>query len=239
MAKLTTQQIQKFTLLKSKKSENNHPIGINYVKETTGKPTGTGAQYELCLNTFDKKLYIFYPDRCVEINDNLQRIKEGKIYVHAHNGVNTTTAGSYEATDIAYVAGAIAGGSKEVTQITLIADVSDSLDGKYFKLGSTHFVWYNTSGGSATAPTLGGLYTNAIVVAITTGSTAAVVAAATAAAIDADASYVSSLLHDSVIEVTEAATGIATDVVNVDIPSGFAASITQQGSNDFVTYKVF
>lgn len=32
---------------------------IHYIKTTTGDPTGTGLEYEKCLNTNDKKLYTY------------------------------------------------------------------------------------------------------------------------------------------------------------------------------------
>ncbi len=119
-------------------------------------------------------------------------------------------------------------GVAEVTQITCIADVSNSLDGKYFTINSPtveYYVWYNTSGGSAVNPSIVGK--TGIEVAITTGATAAQVATATAATIDNLAAFVCPVPSTAVITVTNAVTGAATNAANVD--AGISVNITTQG----------
>jgi hypothetical protein len=50
-------------------------------------------------------------------------------------------------------------GQQEITKVVTVADVSNSLDGKYFLLDSrkgSYYVWFNTSGGSAVDPAISG-----------------------------------------------------------------------------------
>lgn len=79
----------------------------------------------------------------------------------------------------------------EKSQVICVADAADSLDGKYFDIYDGAFavrVWFNTSGGGATAPATpsGG---RLLVVAITTGDADTAVATALAAALDGDSAF--------------------------------------------------
>lgn len=116
-----------------------------------------------------------------------------------------------------------------VQTITCVADVANSLDGKYFFFysGSTKYhVWYNTSGGAATDPAPAG--STAAVVAITTGDTAAAVATATEAVLEA-LSGIASTVSDAVITVTQESTGYVKGAHDVD--SGFSFAVTTEGDS--------
>lgn len=70
------------------------------------------------------------------------------------------------------------GKTAQVQDVEAVADTSDSLDGTYFTLPTAHdrktyALWFNTSGGSATAPTVSGA--TLVEVAIATGATASAV----------------------------------------------------------------
>lgn len=123
---------------------------------------------------------------------------------------------------------------KEVTSITCVADVTNSLDGTYFFLYSAkdatkYHVWYNTSGGSAVDPAPAN--STAIEVAITTNDTATAVATATRNAIDALADFVGTGATTEVI-VTNADFGSCTDSSDVD--AGFTITVTTQGVGETV-----
>jgi len=117
-----------------------------------------------------------------------------------------------------------------VQTITCAADVTDSLDGKYFffYVGTTKYhVWYNTSGGGATDPAPAG--STAAVVAITTNDTASAVATATEVVLEA-LSGVTSTVSSSVITVTMEASGwVAGAHDPVSSGSGFTFEVTTEG----------
>lgn len=114
----------------------------------------------------------------------------------------------------------------EITQVTTVADSSNSLDGKYFLIyddvGDVE-VWINTSGGSATAP---GVAARAIEVNITTNNSANDVASAIQFAVDGDSKFTASISTNEVT-ITDASDGIRTDASNVD--AGFTVTVQQQG----------
>lgn len=121
-------------------------------------------------------------------------------------------------------------GAAEVTNITCLADVSDSLNGKYFTINSpstAYYVWYKTSGGSLSDPAVGGK--TGIQVSVATNATAAQVATATALAIDGLAAFVSPAPTTAVITVTNAVFGVSTDATAGNI--SFGISVTTQGVN--------
>jgi hypothetical protein len=120
----------------------------------------------------------------------------------------------------------------QVASITAVADVSDSLDGKYFYIYSAsnaikYHVWFNTSGGSAVDPAPGG--STAVVVALTTNATASAVATATASALDALAGFVSTA-SGSVITCTNASAGYATEPHDGGAACGFSFDVTTFGN---------
>lgn len=119
----------------------------------------------------------------------------------------------------------------QVETITCVADVADSLDGKYFFLtntsGTRFHVWYNTSGGAAVDPAPGG--STAAVVAITTGDTASAVATATEAVIEALSGFTSTV-SNAIITVTHDAAGYAAGA-HEGVGTGFSFSVTTEGDS--------
>lgn len=117
-----------------------------------------------------------------------------------------------------------------VQNITCVADVADSLDGKYFfiynQAGTKFHVWYNTSGGSAVDPAPAG--STAAVVAISTGATAAAVATATEAVIEA-LSGLDSTVSNAVITVTQSTAGYVP--LAHDVNSGFSFELVTEGDS--------
>ena len=109
-------------------------------------------------------------------------------------------------------------------QIKLVADVADSLDGKYFTLMGTHYVWFD--GVAAVDPAPAGL--TAIPVAYSTGDSAATLAGLVQAAIDADAGF-SASVSDDVVDVIAAAVGEVSDSADVD--SGVSVTICRKGKD--------
>jgi len=118
----------------------------------------------------------------------------------------------------------------QVETVTCVADVADSLDGKYFFIYTAlnaikYHVWYNTSGGSATDPNPGG--STAVVVAITTGDTASTIATATASAIDALAGFVSTA-SSAVVTITNASNGYSSGP-HEGVGTGFSFAVSTEG----------
>lgn len=123
----------------------------------------------------------------------------------------------------------------EETEVTLPADTSGSLSGKYWTLNSpttNYYVWYNT--GSSTEPTVSG---TGIEVAIIENDDAETVALATKNAIDSESDFSATVLSD-VVTVTNISAGNAIDAVNGDMPSGFTIDITIQGEDNQPIIKV-
>lgn len=102
-------------------------------------------------------------------------------------------------------------------KITCLADVSSSLNNKYFLIydetGERMYVWFNV-GAAGVDPALAG-YTE-IEVAIAVNATAQQVAAALQAALDAKTEFVATV-SGKVVEVTNAAIGYATQAHDADI----------------------
>ncbi|MFH1993451.1 MAG: flagellar hook protein FlgE [Pseudomonadota bacterium] len=120
--------------------------------------------------------------------------------------------------------------TKEITDITCVADVAASLDGKYFTLyddgGSVAF-WIDVDNSGTTIPAGASAAARAVeITTIATGMTAAQVAAQVQAAIDADAKF-SATAADAVVTVTDASTGARTNASAGT--SGFTATATAQG----------
>ena len=131
-------------------------------------------------------------------------------------------------TNLLKASGTTATAQAEISTVTCVADVSNSLDGKYFTFKSganlPFYAWINTSGGSATDPAPGG---TGITVNVTTGDTAAAVATAVASAINADAAF-NATSSGAVVTITNAVAGGADDIDEGD--SGFTVAVTQQGN---------
>lgn len=107
---------------------------------------------------------------------------------------------------------------------TAVADSSDSLDGTYFTLMGTHYVWFD--GPVAADPAPGGLV--AIPVSYSTDDTAATIAGLVQAAVDGVGAFNASVSGDTVT-IDAAAVGEQTDSADVD--SGGAITIVLKGKD--------
>ena len=118
---------------------------------------------------------------------------------------------------------------EEQTQIQLVADVADSLDGTYFTLATggsetaTHYVWYD--GVAAADPAPAGL--TAVPVAYTTGDSASTLAGLTATAIDGVSGLGAVDNGDGTVTVTADTAGLTFDTADVD--TGFTMVKCQDG----------
>lgn len=125
----------------------------------------------------------------------------------------------------------IAGEDKaQVQKVTTVADVSGSLNNKYFIIYAQgdsvkYYVWFNVNS-LGTDPSLAG-YTG-IEVAIATNATASVVATAIAAAIDASAAFSASAVG-AVVTFTHATYNWNTPAVDSASATGFTFSVYTQG----------
>ena len=107
---------------------------------------------------------------------------------------------------------------------TAVADVSDSLDGTYFTLMGTHYVWFD--GVAAADPAPAGL--TAVPVSYTTNDSAATLAGLVATAVDALGDFSASASGDTVT-IDAAAVGEKTDSADVD--TGGSVAIVLKGKN--------
>lgn len=118
----------------------------------------------------------------------------------------------------------------QVQTITCVADVSSSLNNKYFFLYTPAYlkyhIWFNVAS-AGTDPAPAG--STPLVVAISANATAATVATAVAAAIDATAEFTSTA-SGAIATVTDVTTGYAPSMYNSNAASpAFAYSVTTQG----------
>jgi len=109
-------------------------------------------------------------------------------------------------------------------QVKMVADVADSLDGKYFTLMGTHYVWFD--GVAAADPAPVGL--TAIPIAYTTGDTAATLAGLVQVAVDALGDFSATVSTDTV-DIIAAAVGEVTDSADVD--AGVTVTICIKGKD--------
>jgi len=109
-------------------------------------------------------------------------------------------------------------------QITTVADVAGSLDGKYFNLMSTHYVWFDT--GVSVDPAPAGK--TGLQVIITSGDSAAIIAGLMSTAIDGDAGFSSSV---SGAEVTAKAAAIGLQDDSADVDAGISVDICRRGKD--------
>jgi hypothetical protein len=126
-------------------------------------------------------------------------------------------------------------GTQEITEIDTVADVADSLNGKYFLISSVdtdYYVWFNT--GAGVDPAVAGR--TGIEVSIITGETANNVAQKLK-------NKLSTYLDDFLVEVstntvtvTNYSVGSVTDAADVD--TTFTISVTQQGQTERVQPEV-
>lgn len=108
--------------------------------------------------------------------------------------------------------------------VQTVADVADSLDGTYFLLGDTHYVWMD--GPVAADPAPAGR--TGIAVAYTANDSAATIAGLIAAAVDLDANFSATASAD-IVEITAASTANVAPAADVD--TGFTFQETQEGGS--------
>jgi phage tail sheath gpL-like len=120
-------------------------------------------------------------------------------------------------------------GLAEITTILCEADVSGSLNNKYWLLSSPttdYYIWYNVNSGG-TDPTIAGK--TGIEVAVATDADADTVAAATQVAIDAEDDF-GATVTDATVTVTNADDGEVTHATDGNTNWGYAWAVTQQGT---------
>lgn len=129
-------------------------------------------------------------------------------------------------------------GKAEITTIATVADVADSLNGKYFLLNAAndtteYYVWYKTSGGVASDPAIAGK--TGIEVLVPTGATANQVASATSATLNSYIDSFSNTVSTNTITNTNVDGGNSTDATAGT--SGFTVTVTQQGVGENAAAK--
>lgn len=128
-------------------------------------------------------------------------------------------------------------GLQEVSTITTVADVADSLNGTYFLIdsasGTQFYVYLETT--TATDPAISGR--TGIKVKIATGATNSVVAAAIRDALSIQLSDYTTSSLTNVTTVTNVEYGAVADITDgpVGFATGFSFAVTQQGRGEDVT----
>lgn len=127
--------------------------------------------------------------------------------------------------------------SAEITPITCVADVADSLDGKYFVLyepaGSVAF-WIDTDDSGTTIPAGASAASRAVeITTIATNDADTVVAGKVATAINADGGFSAPAPGAAIVTVTNAVTGVVGDAQAGD--SGFSIGSITQGTGQLVS----
>lgn len=129
----------------------------------------------------------------------------------------------------------------EISQVETIADVSQSLNNKYFLISAAndstlYYVWYDVDGNgtdpaSVTTPPAELSGRTGIQVAITEDALASAVASATASAIDAFSDF-SALASSNEVTITNVDGGAATNISDGASPqdTGFGLSVFRQGA---------
>jgi len=107
-------------------------------------------------------------------------------------------------------------GVKEITPITTVADIANSLNGKYFRISTPsdgYYVWYKTSGGVETDPSGANPGRTGIKVLINTGDTATTVATKT---------------RDTLVNYPElfTATSLTSTITITNVDAGYTDSAT-------------
>jgi hypothetical protein len=126
-------------------------------------------------------------------------------------------------------------GLQEIASIVTVADVANSLNGKYFLLNSVknaYYVWFETT--TATDPAISGR--TGIKVSISTGATATTVATRLR---DKLTGYLDDFILSgatNTVTVTNFDTGVTPDAV--DFNTGFAISTTQQGRGERIQPQI-
>jgi len=129
-------------------------------------------------------------------------------------------------------------GRKEVTNITCVADIANSLNGKYFTINSAndeteYYVWFKTSGGVETDPAISGK--TGLKVNIATNSTATQVADAVRDVLSRQVLDFTVSSSTSTVIVTNVQEGYTTNAVANT--SGFTISVTTEGRGESASNK--
>lgn len=127
-------------------------------------------------------------------------------------------------------------GVVEITEVDTVADVANSLNGTYFLLNSanditSYYVWYKTSGGVETDPSLSGKI--GIRVDIVTGDSANTVAIKTRDSIAAIVSDFTTSASANTVTITNVNEGYADAATSGT--SGFTITVTQVGRGENVS----
>jgi hypothetical protein len=120
-------------------------------------------------------------------------------------------------------------GTKQVTDVTTVADVSHSLRSTYWTIStpSTHYyVWYNDGSGVDPAP--GG---TGIPVTYTDNATANTIATLTKAALDGVVGAWTTTANNATLTITDQVVGSATTAANGTASPGFTISTPVTGAN--------
>lgn len=152
------------------------------------------------------------------------------------NGITPTITIANEDTSNTYT---FVTGEYEVSQITAVADVANSLNGKYWLLNSAndtteYYVWYKTSGGSESDPAIAGK--TGIKVYVDTGSTGTVVAARTRDAIATYAADFTTSAASAVLTITNVDVGYTTDL-SVGTSGFTSPTVNTQGRGESLSLK--
>jgi hypothetical protein len=127
-------------------------------------------------------------------------------------------------------------GQQEITSVTTVADVSNSLNGKSFKLNTAKGKKYRIYFETTTASDPSGPGETGVKVKIATNATATVVAKALSNKISTLLDDFSSSYTGAVVEIVDLNFGEVIDSVDVD--SGFTINVTQQGSGEKIQSQV-
>lgn len=125
-----------------------------------------------------------------------------------------------------------------ITEITTVADVSESLQNTYFEMYSAvdveaFYVWINVAG-NGTDPLVENR--TGIEVQVLENASADDVATAVAAAIDADSNFIASAVG-SVVTVTNNIVGATSGIEEGQVPTGFSFNNTQVGESAIIYLK--
>jgi hypothetical protein len=182
----------------------------------SNEQTGEGAlqqndvpPYALDINRF--KNSVFYANTQTKYRMSVALLGVSQMILDYNGGITPKFVISDGVTSNTY---SFVAGVKQVSTITAVADVANSLNGKYFTINNAYdtkqfYVWFKTSGGTASDPAIAGK--TGIKVSINTGDTAAAVASKTAQTIILQLNdFVATNPTSTTIQITNASQGQST-----------------------------